>query len=135
MFICERAPELVRRWTQHFTQMKLTRRNLKLNKFTFGTPWLRDLLSKHWFVSSVWISVAESQTFLHAKRPQRWRAWRNGCFRRLKSLFYARDLVTWWEIGRCMINCTKTPSTQMYRSEWMTHQRDRFKNVTTLALL
>ena len=31
-----------------------TRRNLKLNKFTFGTPWRPDLLiSKHWFVSSV----------------------------------------------------------------------------------
>ena len=29
------------------------------------------------------ISVAESQTFLRAKRPQRRRAWRNGCFRRL----------------------------------------------------
>ena len=29
------------------------------------------------------ISVAESQTFLRAKRPQRRRAWRKGCFRRL----------------------------------------------------
>ena len=29
------------------------------------------------------ISVAESQTFLHAKRPQQRRAGRNGCFRRL----------------------------------------------------
>ena len=29
------------------------------------------------------ISVAESQTFLRAKRPQRRRARRNGCFRRL----------------------------------------------------
>ena len=33
---------------------KSTRRNLKLNKFTFGTPWLWELLNKHWFVSSVW---------------------------------------------------------------------------------
>ena len=31
------------------------------------------------------ISVAESQTFLSAKRPQRRRARRNGCFRSLKS--------------------------------------------------
>ena len=30
------------------------------------------------------ISVAESQTFLRAKRPQRRRARRNGCFRRLQ---------------------------------------------------
>ena len=34
--------------------LKSTRRNVKLNKFAFGTPWLRDLLSKHWFTSSVW---------------------------------------------------------------------------------
>ena len=32
------------------------------------------------------ISVAESQTFLRAKRPHRRRARRNGCFRRLKVL-------------------------------------------------
>ena len=32
------------------------------------------------------ISVAESQTFLLAKRPQRRRARRNGCFRRLFQL-------------------------------------------------
>ena len=31
------------------------------------------------------ISVAESQTFLRAKRPQRRRARRNGCFRRLTN--------------------------------------------------
>ena len=30
------------------------------------------------------ISVAESQTFLHTKRPHRRRARRNGCFRRLE---------------------------------------------------
>ena len=32
----------------------MIRRNLKLNKFTFGTPRPPDLLSKHWFASSVW---------------------------------------------------------------------------------
>ena len=32
------------------------------------------------------ISAAESQTFLRAKRPQRRRARRNGCFRRLRNL-------------------------------------------------
>ena len=31
------------------------------------------------------ISVSESQTFLRAKRPQRRRARRNGCFRRLQN--------------------------------------------------
>ena len=40
------------------------------------------------------ISAAESQTFLRAKRPQRRRARRNGCFRRLKnSLKIQRDLI------------------------------------------
>ena len=32
------------------------------------------------------ISVAESQTFLRAKRPERRRARRNGCFRRLEKM-------------------------------------------------
>ena len=36
------------------TLPKLTRRNIKLNKFAFGTPWLPDLSCKHWFTSSVW---------------------------------------------------------------------------------
>jgi len=31
------------------------------------------------------ISVAELQTFLRVKRPQRQRARRNGCFRRLRK--------------------------------------------------
>ena len=30
-----------------------TRRNVKLDKFAFGTPRLPDLLCKHWFTSSV----------------------------------------------------------------------------------
>ena len=30
------------------------RRNIKSNKFTFGTSWLLDLLCKHCFTSSVW---------------------------------------------------------------------------------
>ena len=29
-------------------------RNIKLNKFAFGTQWLLELLCKHWFMSSVW---------------------------------------------------------------------------------
>ena len=27
---------------------------MKSNKFTFGTPWLSDLLRRHWFTPSVW---------------------------------------------------------------------------------
>ena len=33
---------------------KSTKRSIKLNKFAFGTPWVQDLLCKHWFTSSVW---------------------------------------------------------------------------------
>ena len=39
---------------EHNTLPKSTRRNVKLNKFAFGTPWLPDLLFKRWFTSSVW---------------------------------------------------------------------------------
>ena len=45
--------EFIHRWTPHF-RPKSTRRNVKLNKFAFETPWLPDLLCKHWFTSSVW---------------------------------------------------------------------------------
>ena len=36
------------------TLPKSTRGNVKLNKSAFGTPWLPDLLCKHWFTSWVW---------------------------------------------------------------------------------
>ena len=39
---------------EHNAFPKLTRRNVKLNKFAFGIPWLPDLLCKHWFTSSLW---------------------------------------------------------------------------------
>ena len=39
---------------EHNTLLKLTRRNVKLKKFAFATPWLPDLLCKYWFTSSVW---------------------------------------------------------------------------------
>ena len=38
---------------EHNTLPKSTRRNVKSNKFAFWTPWLQDLLRKHWFTSSV----------------------------------------------------------------------------------
>ena len=37
------------------------------------------------------ISAAESQTFLRAKRPQRRRARRNGCFRRLGKFMQTKN--------------------------------------------
>ena len=39
---------------EHNTLPKSTRRHLELDKFVFGTPWLPDVLCKHWFASSVW---------------------------------------------------------------------------------
>ena len=78
----------LRRWgrlaDERNTSPKSTRRHAKMDKFIFGTPWLPDSLCKHWLRHQYGVSVAESQTFLLAKRPQRWRARRNGCFRRLE---------------------------------------------------
>ena len=45
--------ELVGR-SQYNTLPKSTRRHVILDKFIFKTPWLLDLLCKHWFASSVW---------------------------------------------------------------------------------
>ena len=65
------------------TLPKSTRRNVKLNIFAFGSPWL--LLCKHWFMSSVWnfcrwvADVPLRETSSEAN----WRARRNGCFPRL----------------------------------------------------
>ena len=39
---------------EHNALPKSTRRNVELNKFAFGTPWLLDLLYKDWFTPSVW---------------------------------------------------------------------------------
>ena len=46
------------------------------------------------------ISAAESQTFLRAKRPQRRRARRNGCFRRLLFLIFAIFLAQSFHMTR-----------------------------------
>ena len=45
--------ERIRRWPQHFTKIDQEKRKIEV-KFAFGTPWLPDLLWKHWFKSSVW---------------------------------------------------------------------------------
>ena len=43
------------RWQMNTTlYQNRPERHLKLVKFIFGTPWLPDLLYKHWFTSSVW---------------------------------------------------------------------------------
>ena len=61
--------ELLRSWTQHFTKIDQEKRFINVN-----------IDSRHKYG----IYVAESQTFLLAKRPQRRGASRNGCFRRLR---------------------------------------------------
>ena len=77
-------------WDAHNTLPKSTRRNVKLNKFAFGTPWLLDLLCKHWFISSLWnfcrwvADVPPRET-----SPGR-RARKNGCFHMLLRL-----KITW----------------------------------------
>ena len=67
---------------EHNTLPKSTRRHVKLDKFVFGTIYYVSTGLRHQYG----ISVAESQTFLRAKRPKRRRARRNECFRRLSSL-------------------------------------------------
>ena len=42
---------------EHNTLPKSTGRNVKLNKFAFVTAWLPDLSCKHWFKSSVCLSM------------------------------------------------------------------------------
>ena len=62
---------------------KSTRRHVKSDKFVFVTPWLLDLLCKHWFASSVWNFCCWVADVPPYKTSRRWRARRNGCFRRL----------------------------------------------------
>ena len=74
---------------KHNTLTKSTMRNVQLNKFEFGNPWLLDSFCQHWFTSSVWNFcpwVAES--FLIVKSPQPRGARRNLCFCRLTK--------NWW---------------------------------------
>ena len=77
----------------HNTLPKSTRRNVKLNELAFGTQWLPDLFFIYSFTSSDGVSVCESQTFLCAKRPQRRRARRNGCFRRVVCMRYIQSYI------------------------------------------
>ena len=78
---------------EHNTFPKSTRRNVKSNKFTFGTPWLRDLLCKYWFTSSVWnfrhwvADVPPRETSLSDDEPVE-----TSPFRRLAVL----SLSHWW---------------------------------------
>ena len=72
---------------EHNTLPKSTRRNIKLNKFAFGTPWLLDLLYKHWFTSSVcnlcrWVA----EVLPHEKSPGA-RKRRTSCFHRLQKRY------------------------------------------------
>ena len=54
---------------EHNTLPKSTRKNVKWNKFAFGTPSQPDLLYNIDLRHQYGISVAESQMFLLAKRP------------------------------------------------------------------
>ena len=58
-------------------------RNVKWNKFAFGTDEYQIYYVNIDLRHQYGISVAESQTFLRVKRPQWRRARKNGCFSRL----------------------------------------------------
>ena len=68
---------------EHNTSPKSTRRHAKLGKFIFDYHDYRIYYVNIDLRHQYGISIAESQTFLLAKRPQRRRARRNVCFRRL----------------------------------------------------
>ena len=93
----------VRRWTQHFNLPKSTRKNVKLNKSAFGTPWLPDLLCKHWFTSSVWnfcrwvADVPSRETSL--SRDER------GETSAVSRLVVDRILPSGWACDACVTTC------------------------------
>ena len=97
---------------EHNILLKLTRRNIELKKFAFGTPWLQDLLCKCWLCHQYGISIAELQMFLLVKRPK-WRgARRNSCFRRLGLWlgvkFWDFGGWGWWNVPFTTITVTTT---------------------------
>ena len=73
-------------WTQHFTKIVQRKRkietNLHLKPQDYRIYHILNIDLRHQYG----IFVAESQTFLHTKRPQLRRARRNGCFRRLDTM-------------------------------------------------
>ena len=85
--VLEKASEFC--WSSFAVERKTlpwsTRRNMIINKFTFGSPWLPDLLCKHWFTSSVWNFWGPDVP--PGQRPRRRETRRNGCIRRL-DFFY-----------------------------------------------
>ena len=63
--------------------LKRARRDVKLNMFAFGTPWLPIYYVNIDLRHQYEMSVAESQTYLLAKLPKRRGVTRNGCSHRL----------------------------------------------------
>ena len=73
--------ELIRSRTQNFTIIYQEKQ--KIEQIYVWNPMINGFIHKHWFMSSVSISVAEAQMSLLEQHPQ-WRGVRrNGCFCRL----------------------------------------------------
>ena len=80
------------------TLPKSTRRNVKLTKFAFGTPWLYRIYYINIDLRHQYgLSVAASQTFLLAKRPQRRGAARNSCFAGYRRLLFLASATMLWK--------------------------------------
>ena len=69
-------------WTsfadEHNNLPKSTWRNIEFNKFAVRTPWLPELLCKHWFISSVWnyfcfwvVHIPPCETFPEVRREEK----------------------------------------------------------------
>ena len=69
--------KLIHRWTQHFSKIDQEKR--KIEQIWMWTPWLPDILCKHWFMSSVW-NFCRWVADVPREITQRRRARRNGCF-------------------------------------------------------
>ena len=73
--------ELIRCRTQNFTIIYQEKQ--KIEQIYVWNPMINGFIHKHWFMSSVSISVAEAQMSLLEQHPQWWGVRRNGCFCRL----------------------------------------------------
>ena len=72
------------RWQMNTTLTKIDQKTRKIGQIYIWNPMTAELYHVNIDLCHQYgISVAESQTFLRVKRPQRRRARRNGCFHRL----------------------------------------------------
>ena len=88
---------------EHNTLLKLTRRNVKLKKFAFWTPWLLHLLCKYWFMSSVWNFYRWVADIPPRETSQVGRSEEKQLFSQARPLTWGEILAFW---GMKLMKCT-----------------------------